>query len=344
VPPGPLPSMSIVMPTYGRRALLPRVLAPLLAEPHAAEVIVVVDGARDGSFEYLEALALEHPPLRPILISNRGASAARDAGAEAATSEVVLFLDDDVVAGPSLVQGHARHHAGTAGAVVLGWIPVAATAISSPRYTVDLYSEWYEQQVAEYGRWPERILHNLWAGNLSIRRADWSRVRFASPSFTYDYNADRDFGLRCLRAGLTGVFDRALRAEHFYVRKLNAFLRDARSAGAGRAQLHRLHGDLLGPLADDIFQDGLPAGAQAALRLARRPRAFATLDMAGRAALPICGALHQPRWERRFALLLTRAHQQSAALTAPSPPRPTSTAAAWGTRIPADRSSPRSTS
>jgi glycosyltransferase involved in cell wall biosynthesis len=334
--------MSIVMPTYGRRALLPSVVEPLLAVPHASEVIVVVDGARDGSLEYLEALARKHPPLRPILVSNRGASAARDAGAEAATSEVVLFLDDDVVAGPSLVEGHARHHAGTTGAVVLGWIPVAATAMSSPRYTVDLYSDWYEQQVAEYERRPERILHNLWAGNLSIRRSDWSRVRFASPAFTYDYNADRDFGLRCLRAGLTGVFDRALRAEHLYVRELEAFLRDARSAGAGRAQLHRLHGDRLGPLADDTFEEGLPAGVRAALRLARRPRAFAALDVAGRAGLGICGAVRQPRWERRFTLLLTRAHQQSAALTAPSRPQPTSTAAVWGTRIRADRSSPRS--
>ena len=39
-----------------------------------------------------------------------GTRAARTGGVEKATSEVVLFVDDDVMAGEGLVTGHARHH------------------------------------------------------------------------------------------------------------------------------------------------------------------------------------------------------------------------------------------
>ena len=41
----PVPTVSVVMPTYNRRAQLRTVLAPLLADPAATEIVVVVDGS-----------------------------------------------------------------------------------------------------------------------------------------------------------------------------------------------------------------------------------------------------------------------------------------------------------
>src|SRR5690242_11604232 len=191
------PAVSVVMPTYRRRHMLPRVVAPMLGDPAVREVLVVVDGAQDGSLEYLQAVAADHPRLRPLFVSNRGEMGARDAGAEAATSDVLLFLDDDVVATTGLAAGHARHHATGAGRVVLGWMPIAAAAKKPGGYPVELYSDWYDEQIADYERNPDAILLNLWAGNFSLRRSDWARVRFSSSGFSASYNPDRDFGLRC---------------------------------------------------------------------------------------------------------------------------------------------------
>jgi glycosyltransferase involved in cell wall biosynthesis len=309
-----LPSVSVVVPTFRRRDLLPRVLLPLLDDKHAAEIIVVVDGARDGSIEYLERLARDHPRLRPMFLSHRGQSRARDAAAEAATSEVLLFLDDDVLAGPCLAAGHARHHAAVGSLVVLGWVPVPIPVRTSPSYTVELFAEWYKHQAADFERHPDRILFNVWGGHLSIRRSDWAQVRFRSESFDNPYNEDQDFGLRCLRAGLTGVFDRSLKAEHLYTRSFEQFMRDAEASGEGRWLIHHLHADLVGPLPEDAFEQGLPRVARRAIRLARRPRAFAGLDLAGRAGLRIAGALRLRPWERRFARVLVRLRQQAASL------------------------------
>ena len=51
--------ISVVIPTYNRRAVLERTLAAVLAQEFAAdayEVVVAVDGATDGTVEMLRAL------------------------------------------------------------------------------------------------------------------------------------------------------------------------------------------------------------------------------------------------------------------------------------------------
>ncbi len=86
---------------------------------------MVVDGCDDGSIELVEELRRDDERL-VARCENGGASAARQAGVEAASGEVVVLLDDDVVAEPGLVTGHARAHADRDGVVVVGYAPVAA--------------------------------------------------------------------------------------------------------------------------------------------------------------------------------------------------------------------------
>src|SRR3954454_8936427 len=94
----PLPPVSVVIPTYRRRAQLASVVDPLLADEATAELIVVVDGSDDGSLELLRAIAHRDPRVRPIGSANQGQAAARQLGLEAARHPVVLLLDDDVIA------------------------------------------------------------------------------------------------------------------------------------------------------------------------------------------------------------------------------------------------------
>ena len=127
-----LPSVSVVVPTYNGVTLLERILRPLSEDPATTEVIVVIDGSRDGSKELVDRLAREDPRLRSVLIENSGDMGARDVGARAATGEIVLFVDDDVLADPGLVSGHARRHAEAGADIVLGYMPVVASARRGP--------------------------------------------------------------------------------------------------------------------------------------------------------------------------------------------------------------------
>ncbi len=172
-----------------------------------------------------------------------GPNEARQRGCEQATGEVVLLLDADVVPGPGLASGHAAHHAARAGLVVAGPMPVAAPRGAPARLYDDAYGKWLD----EVERDPALLLRRLWGGNVSLRRADALCVGVDEPAMRGLRHEDRELGLRLAAAGLTGVFDPKLAAEHRYERDLASFCADCRAEGAGLVALHRLHPEL-GPV------------------------------------------------------------------------------------------------
>jgi glycosyltransferase involved in cell wall biosynthesis len=301
-----LPTASVVVPTHGRSAQLRTVLAPLLADPAASEIVVVADADAAAHRVALD-LAARDPRVVALETPGVGENGARQAGVERATGDVVVLLDDDVLAGAGLVGGHAAAHAGAGGLLVLGYMPVERRALGIPE---ELYALTYETAVACYERDPSTILRNCWAGNLSLRRADALRVGLADPAYDASYNADRDLGLRCERAGLTGVFRRELRATHLYRRTLRDLRRDARTSGEGRWLVHHRHADLVGTLPADAFTAGLPPGGAALVRAARH-RAVRAAVRPPLAAIARAGG---PRRARRAAAVLdVRIGQQAAA-------------------------------
>jgi GT2 family glycosyltransferase len=313
-----LPAVSVVVPTYRRGALLPRVVAPILDDRATTELVVVVDGARDGSLELLQDLAHKDPRLKPVWTENGGEHAAREAGAVAASGEVLLFLDDDVIARPGLVEGHARHHARERGIVVLGYMPVAApppgqTAPVATR----LYMRSYEHRCRAYAARPEGILEHLWAGNVSIRRDDYLGLPPGSPKFATLYFGDRDLGLRCLKAGLRGCFDPSLLASHLHTRSLDAFLRECWRQGAGERVIHELHGDLIGPFDPDILEQGLPLPARRLVQAVSHGNVYRIARPLMRGVTEFAGWLRCHRVETVLAQLLRRVERRRGAYGEP---------------------------
>lgn len=90
-----MPVVSVVIPTFGRPALLKRAVDSVLAQTMAdLEVIVVIDGQDPQTVAYLQSVA--DPRLRYIAHeSQRGAGQTRDTGADAGTGQWIAFLDDD---------------------------------------------------------------------------------------------------------------------------------------------------------------------------------------------------------------------------------------------------------
>ncbi|MGH2859556.1 MAG: glycosyltransferase family 2 protein, partial [Solirubrobacteraceae bacterium] len=272
---GPQPlTVSVVVPTHMRAHMLERVLAPLLDDPGCDELIVVVDGDGDGTMRLVKEMAEREPRLHGVRTDGAGDMAAREAGARAAGGELLVFVDDDVVAEPGLVSGHARRHERGDADLVLGYMPVAPARGRRPGdFGQRLYAREYEGRCAAYERDRDSVLRELWGGNLSIRRDRCLRAPMASPVFTERYHADREFGIRLLKSGMRGAFERSLRAEHLHERDEAAFVRDARSQGAARVLVAQLHPDVVTAPAPDEFERGLPGPAAALVRAGRRPGA-----------------------------------------------------------------------
>jgi glycosyltransferase involved in cell wall biosynthesis len=308
-----LPSISVVVPTHNRGHALDTVLRPLMADPAADEIIVVVDGSTDDSLRLAQAAALTDPRVRPLYIENSGEMAAREAGARAARSEIVLFLDDDVLADPGLVTAHAARHAERAADVIVGYLEIElGPRRSADDFATRIYARDYEGRIEQYERDPAGILDALWAGNFSMRRDVCLAVGMPNSGFTARYHPDRDFGLRCREAGLRGMFDRALRAQHLHKRSLTAFVRDARSQGAARVLLARQHEDVT--VSDDEFECDLPAGAATLIRLGRRARAHAVLARCLGILVQTAGGTRAWAAQDAAARLLRRVEQQWGAI------------------------------
>jgi len=104
------PDFSVIIPTYNRRETLGLCLAGLAAQslpPDRFEVIVIDDGSTDGTEEFCRAYP-RFFPFGYIRQQNAGAGAARRAGVAKATGELVLLINDDTIATPSLLAEHLR--------------------------------------------------------------------------------------------------------------------------------------------------------------------------------------------------------------------------------------------
>lgn len=107
------PEISVIIPTYNRRAMLRQALASVAAQRGASfELIVVDDGSTDGTWDELSAGGSNLMALRT---ERRGPAAARNRGIALARGCLIAFLDSDDLWMPEKLarQSHfMRHHPG----------------------------------------------------------------------------------------------------------------------------------------------------------------------------------------------------------------------------------------
>ena len=88
--------MSIIVPTFNRKALLARAIDSAFAQTHnAIEVIVIDDGSTDGTTAMLQTRYGSESRLRVLRQENQGVAAARNRGLKAARGTFIAFLDSD---------------------------------------------------------------------------------------------------------------------------------------------------------------------------------------------------------------------------------------------------------
>ena len=237
-----LPSLTVVIPSYRRLAQLPALVATYRLQG-ADEVIVVLDGPHPGWRQTLGDTDAATHVLE--LDANVGLALARIAGLRAATGEVILAVDDDVVPEPDLVGRHRVFHRELGDVVMQGYMPVATPSRrgrdESPTF---LYARDYLSQVDAWKRGnSSTILRSLWGGNVSLPRALYVRAEELKPSQRLEYNEDLDLGLRLLELGADAVFDEEARATHHHSRGLDGYMRECEARGGAIADLEDRWGE-----------------------------------------------------------------------------------------------------
>jgi glycosyltransferase involved in cell wall biosynthesis/peptidoglycan/xylan/chitin deacetylase (PgdA/CDA1 family) len=197
-------TLSIILATYQRRALLEQTFPTVLAQQPASafEVVVVVDGSTDGTAAYLRGLAA--PLVRVIEQENAGPAAARNAGAAAASGDILLFLDDDILCPPTLARLHLEaHRAAAVPAVISGRVLVSdASPKGVAREIARRETAWGYARLRDAGRieWPTGTLVDA---NSSLPRKLFFDAGGFDPS--YRRSETNEFGFRLHKAGVPFV-------------------------------------------------------------------------------------------------------------------------------------------
>jgi GT2 family glycosyltransferase len=206
--------VSVVVPTYNRLSSLKRLLEGIARQTYTRdqfEVIVVDDGSSDGTQDWL----LSHQPtysLRLILQSHAGAAAARNRGVAAASGELILFLDDDVLPAPDLIDAHVATHRSEAHAIVIG--PMSPP-VDWPR---PIWVRWEEDKLQRQyramldGQWP-CTARQFYTGNASM-----ARQRFlAAGGFDTSFKRaeDVELGYRLRDRGARFIFNHRADVRHY---------------------------------------------------------------------------------------------------------------------------------
>ncbi len=216
------PRISVVVPTFNRRERLHRVLRSLAVQDidEPFEVIVVSDGSTDDTDAYLHSADVPLP-IVALVQANQGPAGARNAGVARAMGELVVFVDDDVVADARLLRAHRDAHHRLGDRVV-----VIGPMLDPPDHDMSPWIAWEQAMLAKQyddmlqGRY-EATSRQFYTGNASVRRSHLIDVGGFDTEFRRA--EDIELAFRLADHGLTFHFEPSARGEHYAERSYEAW-------------------------------------------------------------------------------------------------------------------------
>ena len=266
---GPV-KLSVVIPTYNRRAQLHRVLVALAAQTATRfEVIVIADGSTDGTAEYLNSRQV---PLgiKVVLQSNAGPAAARNKGVLCARGEIVLFLDDDVVPAHDLVARHiAAQESALHESVVIGPM-LDPTGFKMSPWVAWEQHQLQKQYVALISHDYEPTFRQFYTGNASVPRDALIRAGLFDTGLRRAEDVELAFRLHQLGLGFT--FEPEAKGYHYAVRSFDSWLNNAREYGLNDIGFLKLGQQWLNGALKGEFASRRPLVRVLAVHVSTRPR------------------------------------------------------------------------
>lgn len=238
--------ISVVIPTRGGGRPIGRVLDRLArqTEPPANFEVIVVSDAADAE-PARAAAAVEARPFaaRWCRADSPGASAARNVGWRAASAPLVLFLDDDVLAGPRLIESHLAAHVREpeVSVGVLGGLRWADEIAVTP------FMRWLERGIQfDYDaiRGDEAGWWRFYTANASVKHALLERSGgFDEQRLPFGYE-DLDLAYRMHGLGFRLSYVREAAAEHLHPMDIGMWTRQVRRIARAERSFVEKHPEL----------------------------------------------------------------------------------------------------
>lgn len=195
--------ISVIIPTHNRSDALNLTIENLAKQDFSGlwEVIVVNNNSTDNTDEIVNEWKKRFPVELTLLHEPKpGPAAARNAGASIARGGYLLFMDNDVLAGPGLLSKHYE------------------ALIRNPDcWIVGQFQNLPEQEATPFGRYRKALFPLLDSGvpcqvdyitgqGTSMPRRDFESLNGFDQAFAVASGEDRELALRAIKAGVRILF------------------------------------------------------------------------------------------------------------------------------------------
>lgn len=231
--------ITVIIPTYNRALILAECLKALAAQQLAAaerfEVIVIDDGSADDTAQVVGSFINSHPKIfSSYSQANSGANAARNRGIRYAKGELLLFINDDTIAIPTMLAEHLRLHQRyrADNVAVLGKVTI------SPKVPYSAFSKVHLDCM--YSRW-EGMFELPWVAfytcNISVKKAFLEQYGLFEESLRY--HEDVELGERLSHHGLRIFYQPTALGYHLHFQGERDYLNVAQKEGIALARWFR---------------------------------------------------------------------------------------------------------
>lgn len=235
-------TIAIVMPAHRAGPDLDASVTSVEAlDPPPHEYVVVVDG---GDPAVVDRVGPSHSVVE---IEQSGPAAARNAGVRETTTDVVLFIDSDIVVPTDLIACVREAMEGPGGArsapdAVIGSYDDAPAAPATVSQFRNLLHHWTHHQAAGPG-------HTFWAGCGAVRRTAFDAVGGFDERYRDATIEDIEFGERLTAAGFSIEIVPTIEVKHLKAWTLRSMVHtDVTKRGVPWSRLMLRHG----AIADDL--------------------------------------------------------------------------------------------
>jgi len=231
--------ISVIVPTFNNRDVLRGTIAALQRQtfaPDDYEIVIADDGSTDGTAAMIGDVR-GPVSIRYLTQDNRGRAAARNMGVRAARGRILLFIDSDLWATPTLLEGHHRHYADG-----VGRRGVQGRSLTHPDSRVTPFMKTKEMT-------PDLTLRrrrnlspfHVTTRNCSLLREDFEAAGGFDEAFSGYGWEDIELALRMNANGVRFDYEPEALGYHYHVETLDGMSRKLRQAGEGAVYFWRKH-------------------------------------------------------------------------------------------------------
>ncbi len=232
--------ISVIVPTFNNRDVLRRTIEALQQQTlpqDAYEIVVADDGSTDGTAEMVQAVR-GRAPIRYVSQRNGGRAAARNLGVRAARGRILVFVDSDLWAAPTLLAAHHRHYPpGTRRRGVQG------RSVTHPASRVTPFMRVKETTPdLTFRRRRNLSPFHVTTRNCSFLREDVEEAGGFDEEFGGYGWEDIELAIRMRRRGVVFEYEPEALGYHYHVETLEGVREKLRQAGRGAVYFWRKHG------------------------------------------------------------------------------------------------------